>query len=99
MAFQATGEVLGKYQMTDPYHRLAVAILWQAVLDTSPAYLGRNKTMRWFLSKQSEWLLDYLEVTEMARKWVSRGCQRLETGRIPRKNKIIDRDWSGYYEH
>lgn len=84
-------------KLSDPYHRLAVAILWLAICDTAPKDRNRRSAIHWLLTPdQSDWLLDYLEVTELARKWARRGCPRPLNNKLPRKNKVSDRDWSKY---
>ena len=80
----------------DPYRRLAAAIVQRAVIDIAPSSRYKKEARLWFLSKDSEWILDYLEITETARVWVRRGCPRTD-GRLHRKDKQNDRDWSKYY--
>ncbi len=96
--FQEAGlDFCKESKLADPYHRLAVAIVWQVVCDTSPKDRNRNGAIHWILNPQkSDWLLEYLEVAELARQWARKGCPRPARGKIPRRNKVSDRDWSKY---
>lgn len=82
--------------MTDPLRSLVSAILWQACKDAA----GREYTQsarNWLMSEQSEWVTDYLDMTNSVRNWVMAGCPK-PNGRMYRKDKVSDRDWSKYYE-
>jgi hypothetical protein len=78
--------------MSDPYRRLAAAIIYQAVKDAASNEKCANSAKRWILSEDCKFITDCLDMTNSIRRWLESGCPK-PNGRMYRVDKVGDRNY------
>lgn len=78
----------------DPIYKFAAAMLAQACEDATLTVPIKTARM-WLRSDEAMTYAAILGLDVELAKWIERGYPK--DGRLPRRDKVIERDWHSYY--